>query len=532
MKSASYYVLILLGATAALYGLFLDNPIVFDDVQFFLLNEDGHQPVDDYRYSPFELRSLPYASLAWGKAVFGLDMLHFRIENLLLHSATVIALFFFLRSLFAELYGRRERPALDAGAVAFCAAILFALHPIAVYAAGYLVQRSIVMATLFSILAMSAYLHGSARKDNRWLWASVALYYMAVYSKEHAIMLPAILAALTVLLHADWRAELKKRWAMFAVFACIALLVVAAKKGVLGSVYEVYAPGMLESGNELNHPLSVVTQCWLFFKYAALWLFPVPTWMSVDMREPFADSLWSGYLLAFIAFIAWGGLAVRLLLRRGRAGLIGFVLLYPWLMFMTEFSAVRIQESFVLYRSYLWAVGACAALPLLLDLMDRRMAMVVVTAVVLALFPISMERLASFAHPLILWDDAAKLVEGKHELPGVFRIYYNRGSEFIKVDDYEAAIEDLTIAVALNPEWPFSYNNLGAALMKKGDWPAAARAFTGAIEVASRQRMGINPRPYFGRALAYENMGMPDLARQDFELTCRMVNKGCEKLAD
>jgi len=98
-KSRVWFVLLLLCAVTALYGQFLWNPIVFDDLPFFMVNDAGHQPVDDYRYSLFELRSLPYATLAWGKALFGLDMLPFRIENLLLHAAVAVALFFFLVAL-------------------------------------------------------------------------------------------------------------------------------------------------------------------------------------------------------------------------------------------------------------------------------------------------------------------------------------------------------------------------------------------------------------------------------------------------
>jgi len=223
---------------------------------------------------------------------------------------------------------------------------------------------------------------------------------------------------------------------------------------------------------------------------------------------------------------------VWLLFKRGRLGLLGFALLFPWLMFMTEFSTIRIQESFVLYRSYLWAVGACALLPLLLQALDKRMAAILVTAVALAMVPISMDRLASFSHPLLLWDDAAKLVKDRQDLPGVYRIYYNRGSEFIKLGDYDSAISDLRTAVRLHPEWPFSHNNLGSALFGKGEWKEAVAAFTQAIEIADKKRMGVNPKPYYGRAMAYENLGEQALARKDYELTCKLAHKGCEKLAD
>lgn len=529
------YALLLLTAISALYGQFLWNPILFDDLPFFMVNDAGHQPVDDYRYSLFELRSLPYATFAWGKAAFGLDMLHFRVENLLLHAAVAIVLYFFLMRLFDAVCGTRADSLLSSRALAFCAALLFALHPVAVYAAGYLVQRTILMATLFGLLAMLAYLHGSVRQKPLWLWASVPLYYLAVFSKEHAIMLPAVLLALTVLLHDDWRAKLRQRWGVFVALAVIALFVIAAKRGVLGSVYEINAPEMLDAESlyplsVLNYPLSVLTQSWLYFKYAGLWLFPNTAWMSVDMREPFAQSLLSPYLLAFVAFLAWGAGAVWLLMRRDRAGLVGLAMLFPWLMFMTELSTVRIQESFVLYRSYLWAVGACCLLPVLLDKLDKKIASVIVTVVALAMFPISMERLSSFGHPLLLWDDAEKLVKDRPDLPGAYRIYYNRGTELIKVDEYDLAIKDLTLAVTLHPGWPFSYNNLGSAYMKKGDWRAAANAFTQAIEIAERKKMGVSPKPYYGRAMAYKAMGEIGKAREDYRVTCRLARKGCEKL--
>lgn len=536
------WALILTMLVCVLYGQFLWNPIVFDDLKFFMTDLEGHQPIDDYRFSPFELRSLPYASLAWGKSLFGLEMLHFRIENMLLHAAVVVALFSFLKKLFTKVglafeNGSGQLPAsvtkFSPEVWAFCAALLFALHPAAVYAAGYLVQRTMLMATLFSLLAMVAWMRGGTSGSRAWLWISVLFYYLAVFSKEHAIMLPAILLALTVLQHEDWLEQLKQRWMPITGLVLIALFVVAAKRGVLGSAYEIYAPDMLidSGGADLSYPLSVITQGWLYFKYVGLWLFPNPNWMSVDMREPFAASLWSGYLLAFIAFLAWGGAAVWLLFKRGRLGLWGFALLFPWLMFMPEFSTVRIQENFVLYRSYTWAVGACALLPLLLDRLDRRTAGMIVGAVALAMIPVSMDRLASFSHPLMLWSDAEKLVKDKQDLPGVYRIYYNLGGAHIEMDNYSAAEKALEIVTRLNPDWPFGHNNLGAVLLNQDKWAAAIKEFDSAIEIAERKKLGLNPKPYFGRAMAYENLGMADLAQKDYEVSCKFGKRGCDKLA-
>jgi tetratricopeptide (TPR) repeat protein len=523
--------LLLLVAVALLYGQFLWNPIVFDDLYFFLMDDAGHQPVSDHHFALFEVRSLPYATLAWTKAWFGLDLINFRIGNLLLHAGVVLALFFFLSNLFAQVFGEPDRDGLSPRLAAFFGALLFALHPVATYAAGYLVQRTIVMATLFGLLAMLCYVHGSVRQRPLWLWMTVPLYYLAVFSKEHAIMFPAALLAITVLLHDDWGKKLKERFAIFTCLAVIAVFVVLAKKELLGSVYEINASEMLRQNEiAIAYPLSAMTQCWLFFKYALLWIFPNPAWMSVDMREPFAQSLLSPYLVAVGCFVAWGVGACWLLLKRGRLGLVGFGLLFPWLMFLTEFSSVRIQEVFVLYRSYLWTVSAFCLLPVLFARVKVRLASFILTMIALTMFVISMERLMTFSHPMLLWDDAEKLVKNRTDLLGASRIYYNRGTEMIHIGNLDQAIADLKRSIVLDGTLAEAHGNLGAAYFQKGDWSNAITSFSAAIEIAHANGQVVSPRAIHGRAQALEKIGEWQKAQADYKESCRLAKRGCEKL--
>ena len=523
------YILLLLSATALLYGQFLWNPIVFDDMPFFMVDKAGNQPVSAYHFAWFELRSLPYATLAWGKAAFGLDMLHFRIENMLLHAAVALALFFFLARLFDAILGDRDVSLPNSQAMAFCAALLFALHPAAVYGAGYLVQRSIVMATMFSLLSMLAYVHGSVRQRPLWLWLSVPLYYLAVYSKEHAIMLPAVLLALTVLLHQDGLAQIKKRWKIFAVLALIGLSVLLVRKGLFGSVYEINAPEMLEKidGGAHSYLLSILTQSFLFFKYLLLWLLPNTAWMSVDMREPFAGGLLSPYWFALLGFVVYGGLALKLLLKRGQAGLFGFALLFPWLFFMTEFSTVRIQESFVLYRSYLWMPGFLAIVPLLFMNMKVKPAFTILGLVSVLMFPLAWDRLSTFSHPLLLWDDAAKLVEGKPYLPGMERIYHNRGLQLSKTKLKQEAIADYTTAIRMKPNYSYVYNDRGAVYLELQRYDEAMRDFDTVIALNPTY-----PNAYQGRAIVYEARGNQQKALENYRKSCELGQRGCEKLIE
>ncbi|TSA48316.1 MAG: tetratricopeptide repeat protein [Nitrosomonadales bacterium] len=527
--------LLLLGAISLLYMGFLWNPVMFDDLYFF----DG-ATAQAYGHSAFSLhtRWLPYASLGWTANWFGQDLIGFRLGNMALHGASAVALFLLLRRLFGAVLPREQAAAsLSPTWLAFFGALLFALHPVAVYAVGYLIQRTILMATLFSLLSWRAYLEGLLRGQQRWFFISVACYLLAVLCKEHAVMVPAVTLAMTLLLHPPSRALFRRIAWPFIAFAVIAVWVVLQQKGVLGAPYELYAQDMLkqlsESQENINiahaYPLSVMTQCLLFFKYLLLWIVPNPAWMSVDMREPFATSLlaWQ-YVLGVLGFVLFGAAAVWLLLQRGTRGLLGFAMLFPWLLFATELSSVRIQEPFVLYRSYLWMGGIFAALPVLFRAVPARRAFVSLLAVSLLMFPLAWDRLTTFSHPLLLWDDAASLIQDKRDIPGLERIYHNRGLSFYRVKMKREALDDYNRALALKPDDGYVYNDRGAVYLDDGRYQEALRDFDKAVALVPNY-----PRPYLGRALVLEALHDRPTARENYLKACGLgMSAACIKLRE
>jgi len=533
IRSAIIWGMLIGGLIAALYGQFLHNPIVFDDLYFFMLDSDGHSAIEKFA-SPswLTLRALPYATLAWNVKLFGFALPSFRIENLLLHWMVVVILALFVLQLYRIVLPVEEKSENTGMATAVLTVMsLFALHPLAVYAVAYLVQRSIVIATLFSILSLWAYLHGSESRNKIWLWVSVLWYFLATHSKEHVIMLPFVVTAMTILMHEDWRARISKNWSVFAGYVAVALLTFAQIRGLLGHAYEINSAQMLE-GVLPDHVLfySMLTQAGLFFKYGLLWLLPDPVWLSVDMREPFAQGFFSIYGAALAAYLLYGFVAIRLLFKRGRAGLIGFSLLFPWLMFLTEFSSVRIQEIFVLYRSYVWALGGVILLPLMLMQLNARLTLMIAVLIVATFFMVSMERLSSFANPILLWEDAEKLVVGRQTLPGVSRIYYNRGTEYLKAGMLDRALPDLEKATRLNPELSAGFGNLGIVYSKIARNSQAIQAFSQAIKLDKEQKAAPDVKYYYSRALAYEALGKLREAAIDYKVSCLLTGKlGCDR---
>ncbi|MCK9635108.1 MAG: tetratricopeptide repeat protein [Methylobacter tundripaludum] len=521
---------------ALLYSQFFGNPVVFDDIHFF----DGsvHEQYLGKVFS-FDLRWLPYATLEWTRSLFGLELIWFRLGNLVLHLAATITLFLFLRRLFEQVlpYNDENSGTLSPHWLAFFGALIFALHPISVYATAYLIQRSTLMATLFALLTWRLFLEGLIRDNYRWLLASTVTYFLAVFSKEHAIMTPAVTIALLLLVNNQpIRQRLMLIWPTFMLYGLIGGFVVLQIKSahILGQAYEPIAANYIsllgpDFNTRLAYPLSILTQSFLFFKYLWVWIAPSSSGMSVDMPQAFAEGFWSWPQTAgLIGFIVYPIIAIRLLLQKGLKGLLGFALLCPWLLFATELSTIRIQESFVLYRSYLWMVGAFASLPFLCQKLSAKQAAITLTFVALLMMPLSWLRLMTFSHPLLLWDDAARQVENSEgKRLGIDRIFYNRGKELIGVEHYAEAIGDLSKVIELNGLYiGYAYQNRGAAYLGDRQYLLALNDFNKAIELVPTNKAKL----YLGKAHTLEGLNDSTAAMQAYKQACSLgLQSACQK---
>jgi len=505
--------LLLVLAVVLVYGNFLHNPLVFDDLNF--LNND--KLLREYAASVFklDLRWFSYVTFGWTHSLAGDSVVWHRLINLLFHAATVLVLYRFLAKLF-QMVLKDE----CASHYAFGGALLFAVHPVAVYGVGYLIQRSIVMAALFSLLAMLAWLKGLECNRQRWMYLSVLFYFLAVFSKEHAVMLPCALAAMTILVRRPSVALLREMAWPLLVFATVAVMVVLKSKGILGQPYEPFAMQMLaaQAENQIEFQienayfLSILMQGLMFFKYLGLWLVPYIGWMSVDMRVVFPDGFvfWP-YSIGFLAYVVYPIFAIKLLLRGGKAGLLGFALFFPWVMFLTEFAAVRIQEPFTLYRSYLWMLLFPAVLPVVADVFARLRINVVLGIVVLLLAIAAWNRLDSFSGELQLWNDAVTKYPSD-KVPGAERGYLNRGVAWKKLNFFDKAFADYDKAIEINPKYYVAYSNRGSSYISLFRYPEAMADLNKAIE--------INPKyasAYSNRGLVKSRLGNYREAIEDFD---------------
>ena len=513
------WMLSLFALVCLVYVPFLGNPFFFDDLNFF-----SGDMLDYYQHAPFrlDLRWLPYASLGWTATLFNEAVPHFlHLGNVLLHVANVIVLFYLLRQLLGAVLTRPEQGrAIVWGA--WLAAQIFAVHPVAVYAVGYVVQRSILLATLFVLLMQMAYLRGILTGRVRWLVLAVLCYFLAVFSKEHSVLAPAVLAALSLLLREKNAASKQALWLTWGAFLAVAVLVTLRARGILGAPYETMAAQLFEhqgvtADTPMLHVLSALTQAGLFFKYLLLWLVPNVAWMSVDMREPFVATLtdWRGWLGA-IAFITYGAVAIRLLLRGGMKGLLGFALIYPWAQFGVELAGIRVQEPFVLYRSYLWMPGLLLFVPLLFLRFPQSKIWLALGCVAILLIPQAWNRLWVFGDQYRMWNDAAMLLKND-TVAGADRIYFNRGQALSAAHKWQEAAADLKRAATISPQLEPVRYELGMAYSNTGRYEEALAEFDAAILLKPDDGAA-----YFAKAVALKHLHRNDEAWPQLEQGCKL----------
>jgi hypothetical protein len=507
---------------AAVYLPYLGNPRIFDDWGFFSGERFAY-----YATHPLGLglRVPPYFTLAVTELFFGQTRAH-RIVSLLFHAACALTLYRLVYDLLKAVRPAAQTAPLGASPTlhddasclvpALFAAAAFAVHPVAVYGAGYLVQRSIVLATLFSILSVWLFFRGLTHHRFSDALLAGLMYSAAVLSKEHSILLPAAAILSAFLAGAGRDFSLRYSAAYLAACAPAAILVFLLRKSLIGNAYEPdfdIVSEQLDGAfgqdvSDFSWLLSAVTQAGLFFKYLVLWLWPDTGSMSIDMRVHFLDQWSAGWVAAKLAALAgFGAIGGWLLVRGGRAGLVGFGILYTLILFLVELTAARFQEPFVLYRSYLWAPGILIAVGAVLSALSVRYTLAAFVVVCPLLFYQAQDRLTTFSSTFLLWKDAvAKLPD--RPVPWGSRTLFNLAREFAHRGQPDVAFSIAERCLKQYPETFHCYSSRGLIHLQLGEFDEALPYLTRAVELnrksgQARHRLGWN----------LENLGRLDEAK-------------------
>ena len=468
---------VLAAMTFAVFGQTLTHPFIdFDDNEYVYDNPVVARglTLKGMAWAFTTIHAFNWHPLAWLShmldcQLYGLHPGGHHLTNVLLHTATVIALFLVLRQLTGALWRS-----------AFVAAV-FAIHPLRVESVAWVAERKDVLSGLFFMLTIGAYVRYA-----RLPW-SAARYGLVLLLLAMGLMCKPMLVTLPlVLLLLDYwplqRVESRKLSVLLmeklpllalAAAGCVATLV--AQHGAVhsGGAYALSS----RLGNALVACMVYLVQ--MVWPAGLAVFYPYPQ----NGLPPWEVAL-AGTLLAGLSVAAWGQRRTRPWL------LIGWV--WYLVMLLPVVGLIQVgQQAHADRYTYLPQIGIYVALTWLAAQwrISRAAAGGLMAGVLAALAICAWQQAAYWKDNETLWTRALACTT-RNEVA-----QYGLGSAFLHKERLDDAIAHFQMALAINPNYPNAKNDLGTALLKKGRVDQAMACYQQALQiqpdyVAARNNLG------------------------------------------
>lgn len=178
-------------------------------------------------------RPLTTLSYSLDYAIWGLSPFGYHLTDIVLHVFTAVMVYFLVRSL---TQGRKM--------VAWTAALIFSFHPMLAEVVPTTERRNEVLVTLlliFTLLLLKKYLESPSKK---LMAATVIIYFLALTSKEVAIIFPALAFTFIMIFSFSAFSVRKRAWAGLKIcvpFLIASIVMLAWRTYVLGGLFGNYS---------------------------------------------------------------------------------------------------------------------------------------------------------------------------------------------------------------------------------------------------------------------------------------------------
>ena len=456
MKSNVRLLLAAVVLTVLAYLPSLHGPFLWDDLSEIRDNPALRTLVPPWRpmLEGGELphRPLPYFTFALNHAVHGPEPTGYHIVNVAIHLANGLLVWWVVRE---SLRARAGRDANLAASAAMATAAIWLVHPLATQAVSYVYQRIELLAALFSLGTLAAFIAAAgSRRPWRWYALSVLCCAAGMACKEWVVVVPIVVLLYDfAFVSSSWTA-VRSRSPYYAALA--------ATWGILWLVIRSQAGRYPEAGFSLgeslvyaaNQPAVIV---WYLSRLV------LPTGQSLDHGAVLETDLFgSGWpRLAAVAVFAAGVMMVVFNLRR--RPVTAFLVVAFLLLLAPTSSFVPVHDVCVEHRMYLASVIPIAAVAALIaHVVPERMFAGGATVIVLALALITGSRNMVYRSGLAAWGDAVA------KSPGSSRALSRYGTELSVAERHDEAVAACRAAVARNPRSTAAHAALAAALLNAG----------------------------------------------------------------
>jgi hypothetical protein len=507
-----------------LYWPSLNGPFVFDDPNA-VSQSNLVRHLNPIPFVTLSTRPLTDYSYAINYALGGLDTLSYHLTNVLLHALNglvvyAIAWLTFGLPVLARRYGAARQ------GIAFAAAALFVVHPLATETVGYVSSRSEVLVAAFVLLSILSFILAAVtdQPQRRRLYSTALLLFgfAGLASKESALtIVPALLLYdWLFLIPSAWRRSRVRLFALAAVPPAVGGLALLLKAIFSPSPMGEYKATAGLGFDRFTPAEYLMTQFGVIAHYLRLVVLPMGQTFDYDWplaRTPLAV----GVIVPFVLLAVLVALAWRL---RRREPLYTFAVAWTLLTLLPTSSMIPIADLAVERRMYLplvglallgaawaWDLGqwvaaqfgtapqpavAAAQTPAPVPAQRAWPFWLVVGAALASLGAVTVTR-------AMLWGDAIALHEdGVAKAPGNPRVRLNLGVTYLNLQQQDRAYDTLLEAKRLYDRhesmqaFPrigaFIQYNLGAVMFARGQIDGAEVELKRSLELGG-QYLALRP---------------------------------------
>lgn len=540
--------LLLFILSTSVYLNTLNHDFIWDDGKFIIQSSFMHHwenffkifTSDYYKLSWREVdvnRPIMVASLIFDYFIWQLSPLGYHLTNVLLHAANTVILLFTLRLL------------LPNTTAVILGAVIFAVHPIHTEAVNAINFREDLLVAFFFLLAFFLFLKG-LMTDKMGVVGTLSLlfYTCALFSKESAVTLPSM-----VLLYC-WTCNKKMPkllvfcYLLLTGFYIIWLLHIHQYSNLTKVEYLPFFDRLYIGVNAIG-------------RYLWLHLFPFNLIADYDVSSFTAKSIPLVMTTFSVVFIViWTVYAVTI-----KKGIESFLLGWFFVMVLPTMNIVPLHNPVAERYLYLPSVGIIALAAILMDKgisSTKSIVKISLLALIAIMFSLTtLTRNIVWRDDYSLWSDTIRKTPQNIRVRNNLRnASYERGVSIYDSNNYDAALQYLNSAIAIDPSDARSYNLRGVIYHLKGENDEAIKNYNMAIafnpkdadfynnrglayysngeyERALREydmAISINPNDtnyYCNRGNSYLNVAKKDLAISDYRKACDMGNSySCNKL--
>lgn len=399
--------------------------------------------------------------------IFGLHPWGHHLTNVLLHIATVIALFLVLRRMSGSLWPS-----------AFVAA-LFAIHPLRVESVAWVAERKDVLCGLFFMLTLGAYVHYVRKRSLPRYLAVMAFFALGIMAKQMIVTLPCVLLLLDY-----WPLDrfkpprisvflrlLAEKVPLFALTAASCYQSFAERNSVAAAVPGLHQFSWLRIENALVS----------YIIYIGKMLFPV----DLAVYYPYPESIPAWQALGALVLLAGISIAAFALRKTHPAFFTGWFWYLGMMAPVIGFVPLG-KEGHADRYTYLPQIGLAIAIAWEVARFSeswrhRGEILSFATALSLAALTSLAARQAGYWHDgVVLWEHALSCTPDN----GVARNYLGNSLQY-ETRDIDGAAAEFGKAIALSPHYAEPENNLGLILLGENDVDGALVHFQKALNIDS-----------------------------------------------